>query len=284
RYFEIAPNGFVIVPVLMELPPVLVSSVDSHINFDEPGGVLFLIRDLLSDRINGFIDYYGSLEYSTKENRSNTDFMYRDDWDNYLLNEKEFLIQYDLSSKTRAVGGPLLTTSWHQGAPYNNYCPMGDGGRTVVGCVATAAAQIMRYWEWPITGTGEKVYIWDGDDSCDDEGTPGMNLSADFSDPYIYDNDNNNLAELNYEVGVAFKMDYGRCGSGTYTAMAVDVFPAYFKYKGNINKQDRSSYSATGWYEIIEDEIEAGRPMQYRIYSHSIVCDGYRDTGGLLQY
>ncbi|MCP4705326.1 MAG: hypothetical protein GY865_12010, partial [candidate division Zixibacteria bacterium] len=47
RYFEIAPNGFVIVPVLMELPPVLVSSVDSHINFDEPGGVLFLIRDLL---------------------------------------------------------------------------------------------------------------------------------------------------------------------------------------------------------------------------------------------
>ncbi len=284
NYYEIAPDGFVVVPVLMELPPVLVSSDNSRIDFDEPDGVLFLIQDVLFDRLNRFEDYFGSLEYSTRDNRSDYDFIYRDDWDNYLLNEKDFLIQYLSGEKTRAEGGPLLTTAWHQGAPYNNLCPMGDGGRTVVGCVATAAAQILRYWKWPITGNGSKAYIWDGDDSCNDQGTPGENLSADFSDPYIWDDDPANLAEINYEVGVAFSMDYGRCGSGTYTDLAVNVFPSYFKYKGGTNKQNRSSYDVNSWYGIIRDEIEAGRPMQYRIYSHSIVCDGYRDTGGLLQY
>ncbi len=284
RYYEITPDGFVVVPVLMELPPVLVSSDNSIIDFDEPEGVLFLIQDVLSDRLNRFEDYFGSLEYSTRDNRSDHDFIYLDDWDNYLLNEKDFLIQYNSGEKTRAVGGPLLTTAWHQGAPYNNLCPMGDGGRTVVGCVATASAQILRFWEWPIAGEGSKAYYWDGDESCNEEGTPGENLSADFSDSYIWDDDPANLAEINYEVGVAFSMDYGRCGSGAYTDWALNVFPSYFKYKGNINIQYRSAHDVVNWYEIIRDEIEAGRPMQYRIYSHSIVCDGYRDTGGLLQY
>ncbi|MCK4225030.1 MAG: IPTL-CTERM sorting domain-containing protein, partial [candidate division Zixibacteria bacterium] len=31
-------------------------------------------------------------------------------------------------------------------------------------------------------------------------------------------------------------------------------------------------------------EINNGRPIQYRIYRHSIVCDGWRDTGGQNQY
>ncbi len=78
--------------------------------------------------------------------------------------------------------GPLLTTNWHQGEPYNNYCPMGDGGRCLVGCVALAAAQVMRYHRWPVLGKGDHDYMWDGDDSCGGS-TSGGNMSADFEMP-----------------------------------------------------------------------------------------------------
>ena len=51
---------------------------------------------------------------------------------------------------------PLLgSILWDQGDPYNLQCPvMSDGGKSVVGCVATAMAQIMEYHQWPEKGTG----------------------------------------------------------------------------------------------------------------------------------
>lgn len=50
-----------------------------------------------------------------------------------------------------------LTCLWHQGSPYNDECPLlhtPPEERTLVGCGATAAAQIMYYWKWPNTGKG----------------------------------------------------------------------------------------------------------------------------------
>ena len=67
-----------------------------------------------------------------------------------------------------------LTSIWHQFEPYNNQCPAPAGlpdSQCIVGCVGTAMAQIMNYWEWPNTGTGSNSIIynyrytndWDGE-------------------------------------------------------------------------------------------------------------------------
>jgi hypothetical protein len=50
-----------------------------------------------------------------------------------------------------------LTCRWHQGSPYNDQCPALTPAdeRTLVGCTATAAAQIMYYWKWPNTGVSD---------------------------------------------------------------------------------------------------------------------------------
>ncbi len=40
--------------------------------------------------------------------------------------------------------GPLLSTEWHQGAPFNNLC---DG--SPAGCAAVAVAQVMKYYHYP---------------------------------------------------------------------------------------------------------------------------------------
>ena len=44
---------------------------------------------------------------------------------------------------------PLVQSRWGQGDPFNRRCPEVDGERCVTGCVATAIAQIMRYYGQP---------------------------------------------------------------------------------------------------------------------------------------
>jgi hypothetical protein len=61
---------------------------------------------------------------------------------------------YLYADKGLVVVGPLVQQRWDQMAPFNMYVP--DGCPT--GCVATAMAEIMKYWEWPVTGTGEHSY------------------------------------------------------------------------------------------------------------------------------
>ena len=45
--------------------------------------------------------------------------------------------------------GVMEELNWTQDKPYNLYCPVKGGEKTIAGCVAIAMAQVMRYWEWP---------------------------------------------------------------------------------------------------------------------------------------
>ena len=56
---------------------------------------------------------------------------------------------------------PLLTTSWNQDKFYNASCPSdnsGPDGHVYAGCVATSMAQVMKYHNYPTTGSGSKSY------------------------------------------------------------------------------------------------------------------------------
>jgi PKD repeat protein len=295
RCFSIAPKGYVVVPVLKELPPIKASSEVCSLDVNKTHGMTQLLRDVLLDRTRLFIRFYGSLDASQPSSGDVLlDRVNRQQWDRFLASPDEF--EADLNkgvfSPMEQVG-PLLTSSWDQNAPYNNYCPMGDGGRCVVGCVATAAAQIMAYHRWPEAGYGSHTYWWGGDNSCGGS-TPGQWLSADFSDEYDWANipdecwfgcspqEQAALAELNYEVGVAFDMDYGRCGSGTWASLS--AWKTYFRYREEMDEEYRWDYSSDSWFDVIKQQINQGLPMEYYIVSHAIVCDGWRDTGGLKQY
>ena len=290
RYFEISPSGYILVPILKELPPVKVSSEEYRLDFSELDGPTALFKEVIMHRLRLFVERYGSMEASQPEKG---DLLlgreHRLEWDRFAISEEAFIGELNSQTKEKVDEfGPLLTTAWHQQDPYNQYCPMGDGGRCVVGCVATAAAQILAYHQWPPEGTGSRMYYWSGDNSCGGS-TPGQTLEADYSDPYDWENIPTHcpgggctpeqqaaLAELNYEVGVAFSMDYGRCGSGAYTASALNVFPQYFRFIDTLVKTDRAGQPLMVWSDLIRDEMEAGRPAQYRISGHSIVCDGWR--------
>jgi hypothetical protein len=296
RVYKMSPAGYIVVPVLKELPPVKAYSEVSSFNPDDEDGFAALIREVLHHRIGLFIERYGSLE-ATQLGKGDVLFgeVNGDLWNKYAVSTDEFLSGLGKGGDDADEVGPLLTTKWDQGYPYYNDCPMGDGGRCVVGCVATACAQIMQYWQWPPSGLGSSSFYWGGDHSCDGS-TPGELLTVDHSDPYDWENIPDNcvggcntaeriaLAELNYEVGVSFNMDYGRCGSGTYSSYVLGSMPDHFRYDPSITQRFRSNYLAHEWFELIQDEINVGRPMYYTISRHAIVCDGWRLIGEAMQY
>ena len=53
--YNIAPEGFVIVPVLKDLPPIKVYSEEGHFNPDDPGFPQ-MIKEILLDRFRTFVN------------------------------------------------------------------------------------------------------------------------------------------------------------------------------------------------------------------------------------
>lgn len=188
RNYSIAPSGHVVVPALMDLPPIKAYSEEYDLDVRARGGFAALLREVLADRAQRFRAAYGSLDAA--QPASGIPLLgreHRERWDRFLQPPGQFVASLGGEWLLREEVGPLLTTVWHQSGPYNDYCPIGDGGRCVVGCVATATAQAMRYWSWPPVGTGERCYFWDGDQSCGGS-YGGGELCADYSDSYDWAN------------------------------------------------------------------------------------------------
>ncbi len=285
RYYTISSGGYILVPALRDLPPIKAYSEESTFDVNDVEGVAQMFRQIIQQRMEIFAETYGSVEApQPKSGQRLFGIVNEQRWDLLSVPSDQFNASVNKAVLAPADGlGPLLTTSWHQGYPYNMYCPMGDGGQCVVGCVATAMAQIMWYHQWPPAGQGSHSYWWPGDRSCDGS-SPGETITADFSDPYSYQNTAENTAELSYEVGVAFDMDYGVCGSGTYLSPALSVLPANFYYHNSIMMKYHSQYDESQWFNMIMNQINQGLPILYGIYTHAIVCDGWRTYLGLDQY
>ncbi len=193
-----------------------------------------------------------------------------------------------------AIVGPLLTSQWDQGAPYNNYCPeytlpSGGTSRAVTGCVATAMAQVMNYHQWPPVGNGSHSYY------CNVNGSTGVELFADFSqstyrwdlmlDRYDAASSEENcdaVAQLMSDLGISVDMGYGS-SSGASEEVALASLKRYFDYNDKSYLMNRDFYSADEWDKILVDELLAHRPILYCGYSHdgghAFVIDGFDADG-----
>ena len=185
---------------------------------------------------------------------------------------------------------PLLGgIEWSQNAPFNNLCPKYDGKHNAVtGCVATAMAQIMRYWKYPSSLLeGIPAYVSHSYNIPIDSIPNGIGYDWDN----MPEKDNGDftknqafaVATLMQHIGASVKMDYG---PGSY-ASDKDVIPAlthYFGYdKDIIKKLDRTNFEWEDWNKILQDELGKKRPMYYSGYTffegHAFVCDGMDSDG-----
>ena len=220
-------------------------------------------------------------------------------------------------AKGDAIVGPLIKTTWDQDNPYWTLTPNGSGsiGKAYTGCVATAMAQVMNYWQWPKQGTGSHTYqpimqLDDDGDGYPDRDTiiyPGY-LTANFGET-TYDWDNmlnkytssatndqkNAVATLMFHCGVSVEMMYGDDnygGSGAYTGnygdwtdptCAQNAFPTYLGYKkdGLVSyMRDGFSYEGTTYYEKWTDEEWTAMVKEELDKKHPIMYGGAGDKGG----
>ncbi|HKC67765.1 MAG TPA: C10 family peptidase, partial [Bacteroidia bacterium] len=187
---------------------------------------------------------------------------------------------------------PLVKTTWDQSPYYNAMCPGTGNNKAVTGCVATAMAQIMRFWNYPAHGTGSSSYC-----DCTSGGFSVQNgtLTANYGAttyswtamPLNVTSTNNAVATLMYQCGVSVDMDYSPSGSGAYVIASDNAICAqtsytnYFSYDPTtIQGLSKSNYADAAWTTLLINELNIGRPLQYAgddasQGGHTWVCDGY---------
>ena len=192
--------------------------------------------------------------------------------------------------RSTTVVSPLIKTKWSQRPYYNALCPIvSNGNRAPTGCVATAMAQVMKYWSYPSRGTGFHSY------DAPSYGTQSANFSQTTyqwgSMPNTVSSSNNAVATLMYHCGVSVDMQYGANGSAAYIlagnngssfACAENALKTYFGYNSSMMQGiKKNNFSDSQWISKLKNELDNGRPIIYGGYAngggggHCFVCDGY---------
>ncbi|MDD4821088.1 MAG: thiol protease/hemagglutinin PrtT [Bacteroidales bacterium] len=190
--------------------------------------------------------------------------------------------EYDSSSPAYSVTiSPLLgNIMWDQDAPYSNKVP----DQMLTGCVATAMAQVMKYYEYPAKGIGSHSYSYNG-----------RTFSANFAaSTYDWNNmldvysgvnysivEANAVATLMYDCGVSVDMQYTPDGSGAELFGIAEALISYFGYDPNMQYYSRDYYYSNEWMNMLKKELNEARPVLYfanddkETYGHAFVVDGY---------
>ena len=275
--FELQPRGYYVVSTDTRLNPVIAYSYRGNFSWkdDVSNQLLYLLRTDLGLRLQA-IEQKAFPDAMAEANEAR--------WREYSTTEGGL----GPVSGSSQWGPHLKFPAWHQGDPYNNQVPIdpSTGERSLVGCVATAMAQIINYWQYP-----NSVNFTDAQDYT----TPTENVSinadsADVSDinysddPTINPSDGT-VASLSYAAGVSVEMDYTANGSIASTSDVADALAG-----GGGDIEEVWNYSSARWkgssssdfyYQLVKD-MESGKPAQMSIgvsgqlVGHSIVVDGFR--------
>ncbi len=231
--------------------------------------------------------YDDQIRFAVEQNMQPT-LQIKADWDLYKTNNTNPVY------KSVKNVGPLVQTTWNQSPYYNDLCPYDNaaGDRAVTGCVATAMAQVLKYWNFPAQGAGFNSY------NDPKYGTQ----SADFGSttynwngmPMVLNGPNTAIATLMYHCGVSVNMTYGVAATGGSSAYVVSTespitncaeyaLKTYFGYPTTLSGKVRQNYDDATWKNMMKADLDANRPLIYAGFGsgggHCFVCDGYDNNG-----
>ncbi len=269
--FDIAPEGFVIVSAEDAIRPILgYSFEDSYKAEDQAPAFQY------------WMGQYKNVIKTVRAQRKVANEGIAAEWELYAspLTQKS-------SEKSVAA---LVLTKWNQGMYYNYYCPQhptGPDGRCYTGCVATAMAQIMKFWEYPASGFGSHSYehAYFGTIAADFSAANTNGVDGyDWAGMTVYGTNTSKeaIGELMFHCGVSVDMNYTPLSSGSFTELCVDALKNYFHYRSTITILDQADYTWFDWKYILVDNLDEGKPVLYSgsggTGGHAWVCDGYQDT------
>jgi hypothetical protein len=178
---------------------------------------------------------------------------------------------------------PMIHTTWHQGCFYNSCFPEEPAapcGHLWTGCVATAMAQVMKFYNYPKNGSGSYGYNSSyGYVHADFENTQYNWTAMNY---HLTDEDST-VAQLLYHCAIGIQSQFFPNGTGAFDFDAKDALVNYFNYSPDAQFYWRDSYPGD-WKAMLRAELDEGRPILYggadsqTNAGHTLVCDGYQDT------
>ncbi len=195
-----------------------------------------------------------------------------------------------LKATAEETGGTIVkqleTANWGQGSPFNNLCPTSGTTHCLTGCVPTAYAIVMRYHEWPISGTGnvynpdtaeptdisKRVYEWNN--------MPLNYISGQYTDAQATE-----VAEIMVDLGYRFMASYGTSSTDVSAGLgSTEYLQRSFGYN-NVPSTSRDMVGDTEWKRLLKESLNNNCPVPYRATSainsgqidgkHMFVVDGY---------
>ena len=191
---------------------------------------------------------------------------------------------------------PLLQTLWDQdlageNACYNYYTPPYAAGATsnyCCGCAAAAMAQLMRFWQYPVSGAGTASFTIRVNGSVQSRSLRGgdgaggaYDWNAMVPDPAGSSTpaQRQAIGALCADAGVSVNMSYTSYGSGADVLLAKIALVGTFGYGNAIKGYNSGSTIGEGLNGMINPNLDAGCPILLGINGdpggHAIVCDGY---------
>jgi hypothetical protein len=189
---------------------------------------------------------------------------------------------------------PLVQSKWDQedvgdGHCYNYYTP----SNYVCGCVATAGAQIMRYFEWPRSDVSVAPFT---NPHCEVNGstrtltTQGgyCNWSQMPLEPgdTITEDQRKEIGKLTSDIGICVGMSYASGGSSAGGYMLAEAFTNRFGYANALAAEWSTDISGNDdMKNALLSNFDAGLPVALGLSGaggHEIVGDGYGYSGDTL--
>ena len=191
---------------------------------------------------------------------------------------------------------PLVPAVWSQNNPFNILFPfLPNGKHAYVGCVATAFAQVMYYWQWPARPTRSisaytSTYVISSTDTLKINMPELPVIDFDWSamqDTYLTTDTTSQAAiaasRLSLYCAQAVEMTFKPNASGATTSSVPLRATTYFDYDASAHMEGRESYTTQGWADLLYAELAAGRPVIYsgskKNSGHAFICDGYDGNG-----
>ena len=261
------PQGFSIISSTNREEPVLAFSEEDSFSLDN-------LNEGLKDWIDSRVDRIQIIRNDSAIIDTTLTALYRAKW--AKLSGNEVVFKNKIYKRTPKViiensgqVGPLLKTEWGQCSPYNMkidkpiVCDENEYtlyGKPFTGCVATAIAQVAKYYAYPAN-----MFNW-----------------SKMQNKYNYYERNKqgaeDVAKLMWRIGNDINMKYSCEGSSIHISNVPNTLKYTFKY---------SKGGTVVWLNTLEDfhklekEIQKGHPVIIGGYDdyfsgHAWVCDGFK--------
>ena len=248
-----ANGGFAVIAANDQMPEVLGYAEQGHL---DPATA--------PDNVKWLLDYYASIAQSLK---------------NAPVRSERAARTRNINTDARPELTPLMSTQWNQNGIYQDQCPKIDGNKTYTGCVATAMAQVVNFFQWPLNSVREAVGYTS---NKDDDTKPQKKLESLPARKFNWFNmTNDDIAWLMRYCGQSVMMNYNTDESFASPASIPSALISVFNFSKGVDLVNREEFTDEEWEDVLYKEIEMGRPVIYSGFKdkkgHTFVLHGYKD-------